>query len=86
MRLPPYIKNVLIAFDRLGNTIIAGDPDETISARAGRLRNRNSVAKTLADVLDWIQPNHVQRAIEHDRKRAEHTEDVEAAAEGKKPD
>lgn len=33
-----YIKNVLIALDQLANTLIGGQPDETISAKAYRMR------------------------------------------------
>ena len=34
-----YLYNVAIAFDRLGNAIIGGDPDWTISARMDRAIN-----------------------------------------------
>lgn len=30
-----YMVNLLIALDQFGNALFAGDPDETISSRAG---------------------------------------------------
>lgn len=33
-----YLYNLAVALDQLGNTLLAGDPDETISKRAGRAR------------------------------------------------
>lgn len=65
MALPYYIR-VLLGFDQFINTLIGGEPDETISARAGRLRNR-VCWKQLAWCLDKIQPNHVEQAILHER-------------------
>lgn len=61
-----YITKVLLGLDQFGNTIIGGAPDETISARAGRLRNRFGW-KQLAWILDRIQPDHVEEAICHER-------------------
>ncbi len=64
-----YIFNILVAIDQLGNALLAGDPDETISSRVGK----RVVAGTatlpeiyLAGVLDWLDPNHVVDAIERD--------------------
>jgi len=33
-----YVKNILIGIDQLVNTILGGMPDETISAKAYRMR------------------------------------------------
>ena len=33
-----YFLNVLIGVDQLGNTILGGDPDETISSRLGKMK------------------------------------------------
>ncbi|WP_412470543.1 MULTISPECIES: hypothetical protein [unclassified Halobacteriovorax] len=60
-----YGWNVLISLDQLGNTILGGDPDETISSRAGKNRHRWHW-NALATVLDWIDPNHTEKAIEDD--------------------
>jgi len=62
-----YIKKVLLGLDQFGNTIIGGSPDETISARAGRLRHRQGW-KQLAWVLDKIQPNHTYNAVCSERE------------------
>lgn len=34
--LKKYLYNILISLDQLGNTILGGDPDETISSRLGK--------------------------------------------------
>jgi hypothetical protein len=62
MGLRTYLVNVLIGVDQLGNTLLGGYPDETISARAGRLRAR-PFWKQLAWLLDKIQYMHVERAV-----------------------
>lgn len=36
MNIKTYFKNVLLGLDQLGNTLIGGSPDETISARTYR--------------------------------------------------
>ena len=61
-----YAIKVLLGLDQFCNTIIGGAPDETISARAGRLRCHNGW-KQLAWVLDHIQHNHTEEAICHER-------------------
>lgn len=66
-----YITKVLLGLDQFANTIIGGAPDETISARAGRLRNQPGLVSRLwwtplSKILDRIQPNHVELAIEHE--------------------
>lgn len=74
-----YVKNILIAIDRTGNVLLLGDPDETISARAGRIRNSYPYSwGVLATILDWIKPKHVENAIIHDEERAEYTASVES--------
>ena len=64
-----YLVKILLGLDQLGNTIIGGAPDETISARAGRNRG----GKRIVDKLWWtplawslnkIQKDHVEHAIE----------------------
>lgn len=62
-----YVTKVLLGLDQFANTIIGGAPDETISARAGRLKNR-PFWKQLAWTLDKIQPNHVENAIASERE------------------
>jgi hypothetical protein len=66
-----YFIKVLLGIDQFANTLIGGAPDETISARAGRRRNAGTVAsklfwKPLANTLDFIQDDHVEKAICHE--------------------
>lgn len=67
-----YVTKVLLGLDQFANTIIGGAPDETISARAGRMKCQDGLVcrlwwKPLAWGLDKLQPNHVEEAIIHER-------------------
>lgn len=72
--LGKYLLNVLIGFDQLGNAIAAGDPDETISSRLGKMKLRYGGTipwrRPLSKVIDWglekIDPGHSIDAIEED--------------------
>ena len=69
-----WIVNVLIGIDQLGNTLVGGDPDETISSRLGKLKLRHGGripwSRPLSRIIDWgldkIDPNHSVDAIEKD--------------------
>lgn len=77
-----YIKRVLVAFDVFCNVVLGGNMDETISARAGRAKDNGwKWGIWLADLLNWIQPYHVQLAILHDKQRADRVISVEISAE-----
>lgn len=58
--------NVLVALDQLANTIFGGDPDETISSRAGKLNGKTKWATLLCKLLDYLDPGHCPNSIEHD--------------------
>jgi hypothetical protein len=58
--------NVLVAIDQLGNAIAGGDPDETISSRAGKLNRQRLWATMLCNFLNWLDPGHCTDAIEPD--------------------
>lgn len=58
--------NILIAIDQTGNAYLAGDPDETISSRAGKYKHERWYWMWLSKVLDFIDPGHTKKAIEHD--------------------
>ena len=45
MQFKQYIKNILIGLDQLGNTIIGGKPDETMSSRCYRNAQKYWYAK-----------------------------------------
>ena len=57
-----YVKRVLLGIDQLGNTLIGGAPDETISARTGRNKDKKGW-RVLAKVLNTIDDHHVEEAI-----------------------
>lgn len=66
-----YVFNLLIAIDQLGNTLIGGYPDETISSRAGKGALRGSVfwtfAATFIDILFLpFERDHCRKSIEYD--------------------
>lgn len=73
-----WLWNVLIAIDQLGNALMLGHPDETISSRLGR-RKLSALfhgatwpwwCRYLDVLLDWCDPrngSHALNAIE-DRK------------------
>jgi len=62
-----YFWNILISIDQLFNTIFGGDPDETISSRAGKARrNGKAWGRALCSVLDKIDKNHCSENIEED--------------------
>jgi len=63
--LGKYLLNVLIAIDQLGNAILLGHPDETISSRAAK-RSHIWGWHQLGRFLEWIDPGHLKDAIELD--------------------
>ena len=63
-----YLWNLLVALDQLANTILAGDPDETISSRAGKyvLRGRGWFPCQFCKLLAMFDQNHCEKNIEYD--------------------
>ena len=69
-----YFVNILLSIDQLGNSVLLGDPDETISSRLGRIKEkwggeipwRRPVSRFTAWWLNKIDKNHVENAIERD--------------------
>lgn len=62
-----YSGNVLIALDQLGNALLAGDPDETLSSRCGKRRSAGCrVCCALCWLLDWVHRGHCDWAVERD--------------------
>jgi hypothetical protein len=67
--------NILLSADQLGNSLCGGDPDETISSRLARIRDKYSgqipwkrpVARLTADALERIDHGHLDSALEADR-------------------
>lgn len=67
------LKNVAIAFDQLINTLLGAAPDETLSARAYRLRLVSTpwrVAQVVIDALFFWQNEHCKQSYfaEFERK------------------
>jgi hypothetical protein len=60
-----YIVNILISLDQLLNTILGGDPDETVSSRAAKSPHLPHW-RLLGLFLEWIDPGHMKRALERD--------------------
>lgn len=57
------LKSILIAADQFCNALIGGSPDETLSARAWRLRKRSqlwSVARLVIDTIFFLDPDHCE--------------------------
>jgi len=66
---PGYGWRVLLAIDQLGNALIGGDEDETLSSRMGKAVEGKTncwICKILCRVLNLIDTNHCQDAIERD--------------------
>ncbi len=61
-----YAVNILLGIDQLANTIFGGDPDETISSRAGKREGRKIIPTVLCWFLNLIDKDHCKDAIESD--------------------
>ena len=60
-----WLWNLLVAVDQLGNAITAGDPDETISSRAGKAKRRGRLwARSLCWMLDQVDPGHCEASVD----------------------
>lgn len=65
-----YAKNILIGIDQLINTICGGNPDETISSRVGKRRDKKE--RFFAGVIDglfWWEKDHTKNSIENIKDR-----------------
>jgi len=63
-----YFRRLFVAVDQLLNVIFGGDPDETMSSRAGKDARRGKVfACILCKFLDLFEKDHCEKAIERDR-------------------
>ncbi len=57
-----YVLNLFIGLDQIANALLGGMPDETISSRCARGRNK-WYWKWLARILDWLDPDHCLDAL-----------------------
>ena len=62
-----YVLNWILLIDMAGNTLIAGDPRETISSRMGKIISKQNGAKTfpyyLCRFLSLFDHRHCEDAI-----------------------
>lgn len=67
-----YILNVLVGIDQLANTIVGGDPDETLSSRfyKWRLEPKDSfrykAGHFMCRLLHWFDKDHCDKVVELD--------------------
>jgi hypothetical protein len=64
-----YIWNILISFDQFCNTLLGGDPDETISSRMGKhlaKHDKCPFCNMLCRFLNLFQKDHCIKSIEED--------------------
>lgn len=59
-----YFWNILVSLDQLANTILGGDPDETISSRIAK--RKCLLCKLFCFVLDLVHSDHCAKSIEAD--------------------
>lgn len=76
-RVAEYFWNLLIALDQLANTILGGDPDETMSSRMGKniKEGRCKLCKVICFFLNKIDKNHCEKSIEPDEGSRQVTRD-----------
>lgn len=62
-----YFRRLFVVLDQLLNVIFGGDEDETVSSRLAKdVRRGRKFACVLCKILDWIDPDHCEKAIERD--------------------
>lgn len=66
-----YLINILISVDQFFNTLFGGDPDETISSRAGKRDGRRIVPTFICWLLEKVDPGHCKDSIEEDEGKDE---------------
>ena len=59
-----FLKNLFVSIDQFFNVLMLGDPDETISSRAGRVWPDTLWMKFIDRLMFW-QTNHCHKAIEN---------------------
>jgi hypothetical protein len=66
-----YLINILLSIDQFFNTLLGGDPDETLSSRAGKREGRKIIPTIVCWILDKLDPGHCKDAIEEDEGKRE---------------
>ena len=77
-----YLRNVLVSVDQLANTLLAGYPDETLSARSWRCRYKRRWT-IMVKVINFLarNPHHCELAF---TKEIDLPEDVYGSSWDKK--
>ena len=70
-----WLQQVAIAIDQLGNALLGGWADETLSSCAWRMerdgRPWGRITRPLIDTLFFFQSNHCRNAFECERQRVQ---------------
>lgn len=67
MKPSEWMKNIAVGIDQLGNAVLRGDPDETLSSRAAKARIKGKLwGCWLCKVLDWLDKDHCTKSLEPD--------------------
>ena len=64
-----YFRNVAHALSQVLNALLAGDPDETLSARSGRMKHICPTWRRVAWVIDLAAPGHTDAAAKRHAER-----------------
>ncbi len=85
-RLAKYGYNVLVALDQFINTIFAGYPDETLSARSWRKAQAGQwfwrAMRWGVDMIFFWEPGHCKAAFENEAARGHSPRELAAETEG----
>jgi hypothetical protein len=67
VQIGKYLFRILVSIDQLGNTILGGDEDETLSSRFGKAKRQGKWwGQFNCWWLDKLDPGHCEDAIESD--------------------
>jgi pantothenate kinase-related protein Tda10 len=68
-----YFYNIFIGLDQLANCLLAGEPDETLSARAWRTEQEGKllgkICRPLIDTLLFFDKNHCEESYVSEKQR-----------------
>lgn len=69
--MPAYVQQVLIAVDQLGNALLGGWADETLSSRTYRQNSKKrwKIMEKIINFLFFFQPDHCRKAYEAEINR-----------------
>lgn len=65
-RVKKYFWNILVSLDQLGNTLLGGDPDETLSSRAYKLDKYNNITTPRKIIDKILGSKHCEQHVEQD--------------------